>query len=88
MTLMCMPHQMPTYFIGSIQLVLARAFGGLRLRPSTEGARSSARSAIWMVRHGVAKGVRPRAFTPSASGASAARSRRLSRKSLARNMRG
>ena len=42
---MCMPHQMPTNFMGWIQSVLARAFGGLRFRPSSDGARSAARSA-------------------------------------------
>ena len=71
--LMCIPHQMPTYFIGLIQSVLGRTFGGLRLRPSTEGARSIARSAIWIVRHGVTNGVRPRTLIPSAMAARSAR---------------
>ena len=78
MVLMCIPHQMPTYFIGWIQSVLASALGGLRLRPSSEGARSVARSASWMVRQGVTNGVRPRTLMPSAIGASAARRSRLS----------
>ena len=63
---MCMPHQMPTYFIGLIQLVFGTTLGGLRFRPSTEGAKSVARSASWMVRHGVTNGVRPYTFVPSA----------------------
>src|SRR5678815_1140523 len=58
--LICIPHQIPTYFIGWIQSVLARALGGLRLRPSSDGARSVARSASWIVRQGVSNGVRPR----------------------------
>src|SRR2546427_696238 len=33
---MCMPHQMPTYFMGLIQLVLSSLFGGLRFRPRTD----------------------------------------------------
>jgi hypothetical protein len=44
--LMCMPHQMPTYFIGLIQLVFWMTLGGLRLSPITDGARSAMRSAI------------------------------------------
>src|SRR2546427_8883511 len=63
---MCMPHQMPTYFIGLIQLVFSMTLGGLRFRPSTDGARSVARSASWIVRHGVTNGVRPRTLIPSA----------------------
>src|SRR5256886_14072750 len=70
--LMCIPHQMPTYFIGLIQSVLASTLGGFRFNPSTDGARSPARSAIWIVRQGVMNGVGPRTFTPSAHGASAA----------------
>ena len=50
---MCMPHQIPTYFIGLIQLVFWMTLGGLSFRPSSDGARSVARSANWMVRHGV-----------------------------------
>jgi hypothetical protein len=88
MTPMCMPHQMPTYFMGRIQSADGSALGGLRLRPSTAGTRSPARSAIWMVRHGVLNGVRPRAFTPSAMGANAACSVRLSPRSPFRNIRG
>src|SRR2546427_481754 len=42
---MCMPHQMPTYFIGLIQLVFGMTLGGLRFKPSRDGARSVARSA-------------------------------------------
>src|SRR2546426_2237783 len=61
-----MPHQMPTYFIGLIQLVFSMALGGLRFRPSTDGARSVARSASWIVRHGVTNGGRPRTLIPSA----------------------
>src|SRR2546425_3695945 len=57
---MCIPHQMPTYFIGLIQLVFPRTLGRFRFRPSSDGARSVARSASWMVRHGVTNGVRPR----------------------------
>src|SRR5206468_7385400 len=56
---MCIPHQIPTYFIGWIQSVLARTFGGLSLRPRKIGARSVARSATWIVRHGVTNGVLP-----------------------------
>src|SRR6266446_4761084 len=51
--LMCIPHQMPTYFIGLIQSVFASTLGGLRFSPITDGARSAARSAIWIVRQGV-----------------------------------
>src|SRR5437016_8319877 len=69
---MCMPHQMPTYFIGLIQLVLWSTLGGFRLRPSTDGTRSVARSASWMVRQGVTNGVCPRTLTPSAQGARSA----------------
>src|SRR5262245_19978029 len=87
--LMCMPHQMPTYFIGLIQSVFAIALGGLRLSPSTAGTRSAARSASWIVRQGVLKGVRPRTFTPSAQGANAACNVRFSiARRAARNMRG
>src|SRR5262245_15514470 len=71
---MCIPHQIPTYFIGLIQSVLGSTLGGFRLRPSTEGARSIARSAIWIVRHGVMNGVFPVTLVLSAIGASAARS--------------
>src|SRR5207245_9215260 len=53
---MCMPHQMPTYFIGVIQSVLGSTLGGLRLRPRTDGTRSVARSASWMVLQGVTNG--------------------------------
>src|SRR5213076_2212581 len=84
---MCMPHQMPTYFIGLIQAVLGSTLGGFRFRPSTDGARSVARSASWMVRHGVTNGVRPRTLTPSAYGASAARSVRSCIRAPARNIR-
>ena len=42
------------------------AFGGLRFRPSSDGADPSTRSASWIVRHGVTNGVLPRTFTPSA----------------------
>src|SRR3954469_11978758 len=76
--LMCIPHQMPTYFIGLTQLTSPRAFGGLRLSPSTDGERSAARSAIWIVRQGVVKGVWPRTLSPFCHGASATRIRRLS----------
>ena len=48
---MCIPHQIPTYFMGRIQLTSSKALGGFRFRPSTEGARSVARSASWMVLH-------------------------------------
>src|SRR5947208_6726055 len=75
---MCMPHQMPTYFIGLIQSVLGSTLGGLRFSPRTDGARSVARSASWMVRHGVTNGVRPRTLIPSAQGARSACSVRLS----------
>src|SRR5437773_1093837 len=34
---MCMPHQMPTYFIGVIQLVIWMTLGGFKFRPSTDG---------------------------------------------------
>src|SRR5918992_4583358 len=34
---MCMPHQIPMYFIGLIQSVVASAFGGLRFNPRTDG---------------------------------------------------
>src|SRR5438093_11038546 len=64
--LMCMPHQIPTYFIGLIQSVFAMTLGGLRFRPMTEGESSVTLSAIWIVRHGVTNGVRPRTLTPSA----------------------
>src|SRR5207247_11031935 len=84
---MCMPHQMPTYFIGLIQLVLWMTLGGLRLRPSTDGARSVARSASWIVRHGVTNGVWPRTLIPSAIGARAARSVVDCMRGPARNMR-
>src|SRR5213593_2349181 len=69
---MCIPHQMPTYFIGLIQSVLGSTLGGLRFNPSTDGARSVARSASWMVRHGVTNGVRPRTLIPPAQGARSA----------------
>src|SRR5918995_7496666 len=36
---MCIPHQMPTYFMGRIHSVPASAFGGVRLRPSSEGGK-------------------------------------------------
>src|SRR5215204_3687655 len=88
MVFTCIPHQMPTYFIGLIQLVLAIALGGLSLRLRTDGASSVTLSASWIVRHGVRKGVRPRAFTPSTIGASAARSVRFSIHGPARNIRG
>jgi hypothetical protein len=78
MVLMCMPHQMPTYFIGFTQLTSPSAFGGFRLRPSTDGTRPASLSASWIVRHGVFNGVRPRTFTPSARGASDVRSVRSS----------
>src|SRR3989454_447911 len=84
---MCIPHQMPTYFIGLIQLVFPRTLGGLRFRPSTDGARSVARSASWMVRHGVTNGVRPRTLMPSAYGANAACSVRFSMRAPRRFMR-
>src|SRR5687768_11446495 len=67
--LMCIPHQMPTYFIGLIQSVLGRTLGGLRFKPRTDGTRSPARSASWIVRQGVTNGVRPRTLIPSACGA-------------------
>ena len=85
---MCMPHQMPTYFIGSIQLVSSIRLGGLRFNPMTDGTSPAGSSASWIVRHGVSNGVRARAFTPSTMGASAARSVRFSRTGPARNMRG
>src|SRR3989442_10430802 len=66
--LMCMPHQMPTYFIGLIQSVFGMTLGGLRLRPMTDGERSVTLSAIWMVGHGVTNGDWPLTFTPSAMG--------------------
>jgi len=75
---MCMPHQIPTYFIGLIQSVLGRTLGGLRFRPMTDGESSVTLSAIWMVRHGVTNGVWPRTFTPSAYGARSACRVRLS----------
>ena len=84
---MCIPHQIPTYFIGWIQSVLASLFGGLRLRPRSEGASPVALSATCMVRHGVTNGVRPRTLTPSAIGARAAVSSRLSVRVPWRNMR-
>src|SRR5918992_2882492 len=87
MVLMCIPHQIPTYFMGRIQSVLASAFGGLSLRPSREGAKSVARLASWIVRHGVVNGVRPRTLTPSAMGASAAVRTRLSVRGFRRNIR-
>src|SRR6185503_16926817 len=76
--LTCIPHQMPSYFIGRIQLGSAIRLGGLSLSPSTEGASCSGRSASWMVRHGVTKGVRPFTATPSAQRASVVLSVRLS----------
>src|SRR3954468_23971422 len=82
--LTCMPHQMPTYFCGLIQLTSAIRLGSLSLRPSSDGTRSWMRSASWMVRHGVLNGVRPRTFTPSAHGASAACSVRFSMRAPAR----
>src|SRR5512146_386185 len=85
---MCMPHQMPTYFIGLIQSAFGRRLGGFRFRPNTEGARSLTRSAVWSVRQGVLNGVWPRTFTPSTQGCSAACSTRLSMPRAARNMRG
>src|SRR3954471_2386140 len=78
MVLMCMPHQMPTYFMGLIQLTSLKTLGGLRLRPSTEGERSAARSASWMVRHGVMNGACPRTLSPFCQGANATRSSRPS----------
>src|SRR5690348_5532505 len=74
----CIAHQMPSYFIGVIQLVFSIRLGGLSLSPSTDGARSSTRWASWMVRQGVTNGARPRTLMPSAHGASAARSVLLS----------
>src|SRR5207249_8650023 len=65
---MCIPHQMPTYFIGLIQLVFWMTLGGFRFRPSTDGASSVARSASCIVRHGVTNGVCPRTLIPSAYG--------------------
>src|SRR6266550_2855064 len=62
---MCMPHQMPTYFIGLIQSVCAMTLGGFKFSPMTEGDNSVTLSAIWMVRHGVTNGVCPRTFTLS-----------------------
>ena len=88
MVFKCIPHQMPTYFSGVIQCVSAMRLGGLRLSVSSCGWRSSALSAIWIVRQGVMSGVWPRTLTPSAHGASAARSVRLSIRGPARNMRG
>jgi hypothetical protein len=85
--LMCIPHQMPTYFIGLIQLVFSITLGGFRLRPSTDGTRSSTRSATWIVRHGVSNGVRPRTLIPSLCGASAARRARFSIREPARFIR-
>src|ERR1041384_1526504 len=82
----CMPHQMPTYFIGWIQSVFATTLGGVSLRPSTEGARPVAWSATWIVRHGVTNGVVPRTLIPSAIGASAARRVRPSILGPARNI--
>jgi hypothetical protein len=73
-----MLHQIPLYFIGRIQRVSAMRLGGLSLSVSSEGARSSGRSASWMVRQGVAKGARPRTATPSAQRARVERSVRLS----------
>ncbi len=64
--LMCMPHQIPTYFIGLIQSVLGMTLGGLRFKPMTDGDSSVALSAIWIVRQGVTNGAWPRTFTPSA----------------------
>src|SRR5207247_9822654 len=75
---MCIPHQMPTYFIGLIQSVLAMTLGGLRFSPMTDGESSVTLSAIWIVRHGVTNGVWPRTFTPSAIGARSACTLRLS----------
>src|SRR5262245_29368627 len=66
--LMCIPHQMPTYFIGLIQSVLGSTLGGFKFKPSTEGARSIARSAIWIVRQGVTNGAFPWTLVPSAIG--------------------
>src|SRR5256714_13022776 len=85
--LMCMPHQMPTYFIGLIQLTSDRTFGGLRFSPSTDGERSAARSASWIVRHGVTNGVCPRTLSPFCHGASATRNVRLSIRGPARFIR-
>src|SRR5690349_12915867 len=78
MVFRCIPHQIPSYFIGWIQRVSAICDGGLRLRPSTDGTRSATRSATCTVRHGVRSGVRPRTLMPSAHGASAALSVRPS----------
>src|SRR5688500_2312506 len=87
MVLICMPHQIPTYFIGRIQSVLGSALGGLSLRPSSEGASRVRLSASWMVRHGVRNGVRPRTLIPSAIGARSARRVRLSPRCPARFIR-
>src|SRR2546428_13415750 len=48
---MCMPHQMPTYFMGLIQLVLSSLFGGVGVRPRTDGGRTVAGTATRTVRH-------------------------------------
>src|SRR6185503_7373633 len=85
--LTCIPHQIPTYFIGLIQSVLGNTLGGLRFSPRSAGARSPARSATWIVRQGVWKGVRRRTFTPSTMGASEARSVRFSMRPPTRFMR-
>ncbi len=75
-----MPHQMPTYFIGLIQSVLAITLGGFRFSPMTEGDSSVTLSAIWIVRQGVTNGVLPLTFTPFAIDARSACSTRLSRR--------
>ena len=85
--LMCIPHQIPTYFIGIDPAVLAEDVRRIEVEAQQRRREILVRSASWIVRHGVTNGVLPRTFTPSAHGASAARSVRLSMRGPARNMR-
>ena len=63
--LTCIPHQIPSYFIGVIQRVSAIRLGGFSRSESVLGARSSGRSASCTVRQGVWNGVRPFTAAPS-----------------------
>ena len=74
----CMPHQIPTYFIGRIQSVVSNTHGSFRFRINPELISPTAFGAICMVLQGVWK-VPPviRAFTPSGQGASSDFSRQL-----------
>jgi hypothetical protein len=59
---------MPMYFMGSIHEVSAILHGSFRFSMRCDSRRPPARSASWIVRHGVVIGVEAFTFTPSGHG--------------------